>query len=110
MAFQLGPKQKPHYALEGAIPYAGSAVNWLKDNLLLDVESIKNNSGMANGNGDGQLIQTYLGESAVLSTYSSGSNFANTSIIDSATASTDVVFVPSFTGLYSPYWKHKASG
>lgn len=109
-AFQLGPKQKPNYALEGAIPCAGYTVNWLKINLLLDVEAIKNNCGKPNGIRNGQLIQSYLGESSALSTYSSGSNFANTSIMDPATANTDVMFVPSFKGFYSPYWKHKTSG
>lgn len=115
LAFQLGPKQKPTYALEGAIAYAGSAISWLKENLSLKDEPISNNATtFSNGNNGGGggintiQVQTFLGDSAVLSSYSSGSNFNALSAID--TKQTNVVFVPAFSGLYSPFWKHNASG
>lgn len=116
LAFQLGPKQKPTYALEGAIAYAGSAVRWLKENLSLNDEAVQNPaSSMVNVNGIGansgtMHMQTFLGESAVLSSYSSGSNFGtlSASIVDPV--QTSIVFVPAFSGLYSPFWKHNASG
>lgn len=111
LAFQLGPKQKPSYALEGAIAYAGSAVRWLKENLALNDEAVQNNaSTMVNVNGTTNTmhVQTFLGESAVLSSYSSGSNFGTLSAIDAV--QTNVIFVPALSGLYSPFWKHNASG
>lgn len=108
VAFQLGPKNKPFYALEGSVAYAGSAVAWLKDNLSLKDEVAPNPNQPA-GNGS-TLVQTYVGESSVLSTYSSGSNLGTLTAIDNANPSTNVVFVPALTGLYAPYWKHNASG
>ncbi|CAG9764083.1 unnamed protein product [Ceutorhynchus assimilis] len=37
VAYQLGPKAQPVYALEGSVAIAGAALNWLKDNMnLLD--------------------------------------------------------------------------
>lgn len=35
VAYQLGPNDKPTYALEGSIAVAGSAVKWVRDNLGL---------------------------------------------------------------------------
>lgn len=117
LAFQLGPQQKPSYALEGAIAYAGSAIRWLKENLALKDETLApttTTGGTAsNMNGGGSNtstmhVQTFLGESAVLSSYSSGSNFGALPAIDAI--QTNVVFVPAFSGLYSPFWKHNARG
>lgn len=108
VAFQLGPKQKPFYALEGAVAYAGSAVNWLKENLSVKDEITSNNQTLVNGGA--ALVQTYIGESSILSTYSSGSNIGTLTAIDCSIPMTNVVFVPAFSGLYSPYWKHNASG
>lgn len=109
LAFQLGPKQKPSYALEGAIAYAGSAVRWLKEHLALNDEATPTNTtSMGNGGPNTMHVQTFLGESAVLSSYSSGSNFGTLSAIDPV--QTNVVFVPAFSGLYSPFWKHNSSG
>lgn len=33
VAYQLGPKTPPIYALEGSVAIAGAALNWLKDNM-----------------------------------------------------------------------------
>lgn len=108
VAFQLGPKQKPFYALEGAVAYAGSAVNWLKENLSVKDETTSNSQTLVNGGAS--LVQTYIGESSVLSTYSSGSNFGTLTAFDTSHPSTNVIFVPAFSGLYCPYWKHNSSG
>lgn len=108
VAFQLGRKKKPFYALEGSVASAGSAVAWLKDNLALKDE-VAPNPNQTVGNG-ASLVQTYVGESSVLSTYSSGSNLGTLTAIDNVHPSTNVVFVPALNGLYSPYWKHNASG
>lgn len=35
VAYQLGPKAQPVYALEGSIAIAGAVLDWLKDNLNL---------------------------------------------------------------------------
>ncbi|XP_050311790.1 glycerol kinase [Anthonomus grandis grandis] len=35
VAYQLGPKSQPVYALEGSVAIAGAALNWLKDNMSL---------------------------------------------------------------------------
>lgn len=97
LAFQLGPKQKPVYALEGAVAYAGSAINWLKENFAMKDDVTPNTQTLVNGNGGGTIVQTFLGESAVLSSYSSGSNFGTMTAIDTM-PTTNVVFVPAFSG------------
>lgn len=107
VAFQLGPHKKPCYALEGSVAYAGSAVSWLKDNFALKDEAAANSQAAANS---ASLVQTFVGESSVLSTYSSGSNLGTLTAIDNPNPSTNVVFVPALSGLYAPYWKHNASG
>lgn len=107
VAFQLGRNKQPFYALEGSVAYAGSAVSWLKDNLSLKDETASANQAATNG---ASLVQTYVGESSVLSTYSSGSNLGTITAIDNPNTSTNVVFVPALSGLYAPYWKHNASG
>lgn len=101
VAFQLG-KQKPFYALEGAIAYAGSAIQWLKENLSMNTDL------QTQGNGN-TVPQSFIGDSAVLSSYSSNSNFGNTISLDT-NLNTNVVLVPAFSGLHSPFWKHTASG
>lgn len=107
VAFQLGPRKKPVYALEGSVACAGSAIAWLKDNMSIKDEALPNNQATSNGT---SLVQTYVGESSVLSTYSSGSNLGTLTAIDSPNPLTNVVFVPALSGLYAPYWKHNASG
>lgn len=98
LAFQLGPTGKPYYALEGAIANAGSAITWLKDNMSVNTELNKFSNSMP--------IQHYYGDSAVISSHNS-----NSSIFEqNANTKTDIVFVPAFSGLYSPYWKHDSRG
>lgn len=35
VAYQLGPKNPPIYALEGSVAVAGAALSWLKDNITI---------------------------------------------------------------------------
>ncbi|CAH8586951.1 unnamed protein product [Heterobilharzia americana] len=44
IAYQIGPKAKPHYALEGAVSYAGATMKWLKTKLEVfkDYENLRN--------------------------------------------------------------------
>ena len=35
IGYQLGPKEAPHYALEGSIAIGGAGVSWLRDQLGL---------------------------------------------------------------------------
>jgi len=35
IAYQLGPKSAPVYALEGSVAVAGAAIKWLRDNMKL---------------------------------------------------------------------------
>jgi len=35
IAYQLGPKNVPIYALEGSVAVAGTAIKWLRDNMKL---------------------------------------------------------------------------
>ncbi|OMJ29494.1 Glycerol kinase [Smittium culicis] len=55
VAYQLGPNEKPAYALEGSIAVAGSAIQWLRDKLGIIssapeinvlAESVKDNGGV----------------------------------------------------------------
>lgn len=99
LAFQLGPKEKPFYALEGAVANAGTAITWLKENLSIDTELGQHDSSM--------VVQHYYGnESTMFSSLHSGSGVYE----QNANVSTDVVFVPAFSGLYSPFWKHDSRG
>lgn len=100
LAFQLGPKEKPFYALEGAVANAGNAVHFLKKNLSLDVDvAPKTNSG---------ATQTFYTDSAVISTFNSSSSIYESTNVNNNR--TDIIFVPAFSGLYSPFWKHDARG
>lgn len=99
LAFQLGPKEKPFYALEGAVANAGTAITWLKENLSIDTELGQHESSM--------VVQHYYGgDSTMLSSLHSGSGVYE----QNSNVSTDVVFVPAFSGLWSPFWKHDSRG
>lgn len=103
LAFQLGPKEKPFYALEGAAANAGAAINWLKHNLSIDTELPEDNSSVM------QNYSTLIDSSAaMMSSYTSG---GGSGILEqNGNTSTDVIFVPAFTGLHSPFWKHDSRG
>lgn len=98
LAFQLGPKEKPFYAVEGAVANAGTAITWLKENLFLNTELSQYENSM---------VVQYGGDStAMLSSFNSSSGIFE----QSSNVKTDVVFVPAFSGLYSPFWKHDSRG
>lgn len=98
LAFQLGPKEKPFYALEGAVANAGTAITWLKENLSVNTELNQYENSM---------VVQYGGDStAMLSSFNSSSG----KFEPSSNVKTDVVFVPAFSGLYSPFWKHDSRG
>lgn len=108
VAFQLGPNEKPVYALEGAFANAGYAITWLKDNLAIGTEHTQNLNAST-------TVKSFCGESSVLSSCTSNSSIYNTASAAAAAAAnqqqtTDIVFVPAFSGLHSPYWKHNARG
>ncbi|XP_052752500.1 glycerol kinase [Galleria mellonella] len=46
VAYQLGSKNPPYYALEGSVAIAGAALGWLRDNLGL-LENAKDSQGLA---------------------------------------------------------------
>lgn len=95
VAYQLGPKAHPIYALEGnktsvrfcrhnmpmifvgSVAIAGAALNWLKDNMNL------------------------------LSSFGDAQNIAEEAELKEAG---EVYFVPAFSGLYAPYWQQEARG
>lgn len=87
VAFKLGPKEKVCYALEGVVANAGSAVTWLKENLALNTEQgDTENSSIKHNYFDAGVFQA------------------------NPNTTTDVVFVPAFNGLCSPFWKHDSRG
>lgn len=81
----LGPESQPVYAIEGSVAIAGAAVAWLRDNMQLI--------------GDVSEAQR-VAEEAVLDNNNQGE--------DEATS--EVYFVPAFSGLYAPYWQQDARG
>ena len=46
VCYQLGPKAKPVYALEGSVAIAGVGISWLKDNLNM-ISDVKETAGLA---------------------------------------------------------------
>lgn len=113
LAFQLGPKEKPFYALEGAAANAGIAINWLKQNLLIDTELPEDNNSSVLQN-----YSSFMGQDAMMSSFnvggggggSVGSGVMTEQMSNNNCTSTDVIFVPAFTGLHSPFWKHDSRG
>lgn len=102
LAFQLGPNEKPVYALEGAFANAGFALRWLRSNLSVNCEMNQYlNSTMVHS------VCTGNTDTSTVSSLNSNCSNYNTTI---DTDTTEVVFVPAFSGLYSPYWKHNARG
>ena len=82
VAYKLGPKVPPVYALEGSIAMAGGAITWLQNQLHL-FRKPEETQWMA------AKPRTENGES------DNGG---------------DLVFVPAFNGLFAPYWRSDARG
>lgn len=102
VALQLGPTAKPVYALEGIVANAGSAISWLRDNLAINTELLSNS-----GLGDEQTFGGGEGGSGI---GNGGGVFDATATTQASSSQTDVIFVPAFNGLYSPFWKHDSRG
>ncbi|XP_055693793.1 glycerol kinase [Lutzomyia longipalpis] len=115
VAFQLGPKAAPFYALEGAVANSGSAVTWLRENLLLETEINQNSHNLANS----------MSDSTFFSPIQSISPFGTTPLVTAATSTppnsllplegvtpptSEVIFIPAFSGMYTPYWQYRARG
>lgn len=108
VAFKLGPNAEAFYALEGAIPHAGSSLAWMRDNLQLPNDP--------NQNG-GSLTQSFLGDpggpSAILSSICSMSSSFGAFQNEAGkfkNPNYEVILVPAFSGYYTPYWRYKARG
>lgn len=104
-AFQLGEKGKCVYALEGAISNAGASISWLKDTLQINTE-INQNENTA------EVLSTFLGENSMISSAcSSMGNLIGVNGLDgNGNKKGELILVPAFNGLYSPYWKYDARG
>ncbi|KAL5286707.1 GK.2 family protein [Megaselia abdita] len=103
-AFKLGEKGKCVYAVEGAISNAGASITWLKDTLQINTE-INQNENTA------EVLSTFLGDNSMISSAcSSMGNLIGNGIDGNGGKKGELIFVPAFNGLYSPYWKYDARG
>uniref|UniRef100_A0A182M4P6 glycerol kinase n=1 Tax=Anopheles culicifacies TaxID=139723 RepID=A0A182M4P6_9DIPT len=111
VAFQLGPRGAVYYALEGAIAHAGSSIGWLRQTLALEPTSsdTMNNSVSGlfpDGTANAQLATSFCSVTSPVPPY--GESKAPLAISGGSRGS--VIFVPAFSGYYSPYWRYKARG
>ncbi|XP_055636884.1 glycerol kinase [Toxorhynchites rutilus septentrionalis] len=102
IAFKLGPKAETFYALEGAIPHAGSSIGWMHENLQLPNDS----------NHNGSLTQSFREEPTLFSSVCSmNSSFGGyPSEARNFNPNYEVILVPAFSGYYTPYWRYKVRG
>lgn len=63
VAYQLGPNNKPIYALEGSVAMAGSAIKWLRDNMnmLQDVSETESLAEEVMTTGDVYFVPAFHG-------------------------------------------------
>ncbi|KAJ1654356.1 Glycerol kinase [Dispira simplex] len=63
VAYQLGPKAKPVYALEGSVAVAGSAIKWLRDNLgiIQEAEDVGKYASQVDSTGDVYFVTAFSG-------------------------------------------------
>ncbi|CAH8612695.1 unnamed protein product [Heterobilharzia americana] len=79
IAYQIGPKAKPHYALEGAVSYAGATMKWLKTKL------------------------------EVFKDYEESEKLASSVFKEQKSGEPDPCYlVPAFSGLFCPWWQESA--
>lgn len=103
-AFKLGEKGKCIFALEGAISNAGASITWLRDTLQINTEINQNEN-------NAEVLSTFLGESSMISSAcSSMGNLMGAANGSDVSKKGELIFVPAFNGLYSPYWKYDARG
>ncbi|KAL7567495.1 hypothetical protein ACA910_009508 [Epithemia clementina (nom. ined.)] len=61
VAYQLGPDQPVHYALEGSVSHSGSTIQWLRDQLQI-IPSAPDSEAMATLHNDGlYLVPAFAG-------------------------------------------------
>lgn len=63
VAYQMGKKAAPVYALEGSVAVAGAALSWLKDNISLvqNVSEIEPIATQTGSNGDVYFVPAFSG-------------------------------------------------
>ncbi|KAG5315040.1 GLPK kinase, partial [Pseudoatta argentina] len=63
VAYQLGPKSPPVYALEGSVAVAGAAIKWLRDNMKLikDVHESEHLAQSVFSTGDVYFVPAFTG-------------------------------------------------
>lgn len=63
IAYQLGPKSPPVYALEGSVAVAGAAIKWLRDNMKLikDVHESEHLAQSVFNTGDVYFVPAFTG-------------------------------------------------
>ncbi|OMH84718.1 Glycerol kinase, partial [Zancudomyces culisetae] len=63
VAYQLGPNEKPVYALEGSIAVAGSAIQWLRDKvgLISSSSQVNNLAATVKDNGGVYFVTAFSG-------------------------------------------------
>lgn len=63
IAYKLGKDAPVIYALEGSVAVAGSALNWLKNNLglLKDVEDAESAASIVHSTGDVYFVPAFTG-------------------------------------------------
>ncbi|XP_058058841.1 glycerol kinase [Anopheles bellator] len=106
VAYQLGARGEVFYALEGAIAHAGSSISWLKRTLALETPM---NDSMHTSSSTGLLPEGSTAQ-MMLPICSPVGAYSNPKTVNSKKLRVDVIFVPAFSGYYSPYWRYKARG
>ncbi|KAL5966300.1 Glycerol kinase [Taenia solium] len=94
IAYQMGPKAKVHYALEGAVAYSGATMDWLRYKLELYTD---------HATGDELAKKALLEQHGPIQKAKSG-QLANLKTLDAC------YLVPAFSGLFCPYWREDARG
>ncbi|KAM7534524.1 hypothetical protein Aperf_G00000114422 [Anoplocephala perfoliata] len=94
IAYQMGPGEKMHYALEGSISYSGATMDWLRYKLNL----YKDHS-----DGD-KLAQEALVKQHGEIKPGKPEQLVTLSTVDSC------YLVPAFSGLLCPHWRESARG
>lgn len=94
IAYQMGPKAKVHYALEGAVAYSGATMDWLRCKLELYTD---------HAIGDELAKKALLEQHGPIRRKQSG-QLADLKTMDAC------YLVPAFSGLFCPYWREDARG
>jgi glycerol kinase len=93
VGFQLGPNEKPFYALEGFVGSSVSSIDWLK-NSISPLESNNNNSA---GDDNSSPVSSFIGTKNGMDCFKK-------------LYSDEVVFVPALKGLCAPSFLYQAKG